>query len=45
MKILCFHNADEENGYLSNWYLSEFNQHHLFLNGAIYDVSKSHVLL
>lgn len=25
MKILCFHNADEENGYLSNWYLSEFN--------------------
>ena len=25
MKILCFHNPDEENGYLSNWYLSEFN--------------------
>ena len=20
----CFHNPDEENGYLSNWYLSEF---------------------
>lgn len=23
-KIICFHNPDEENGYLSNWYLSEF---------------------
>lgn len=22
--IICFHNPDEENGYLSNWYLSEF---------------------
>ena len=24
MNIVCFHNPDEENGYLSNWYLSEF---------------------
>lgn len=24
MQILCFHNPDEENGYLSNWYLSDF---------------------
>ena len=24
MQILCFHNPDEENGYLSNWYLSNF---------------------
>lgn len=24
MNILCFHNPDEENGYLSNWYLSDF---------------------
>lgn len=24
MKIVCFHNPDEENGYLSNWYPSEF---------------------
>lgn len=24
MSIVCFHNPDEENGYLSNWYLSEF---------------------
>lgn len=22
--IICFHNPDEENGYLSNWYLSKF---------------------
>ena len=24
MDIICFHNADEENGYLSNWYPSQF---------------------
>lgn len=24
MKIVCFHNPDEENGYLSNWYASYF---------------------
>ena len=24
MNIVCFHNPNEENGYLSNWYLSEF---------------------
>ena len=23
-KIICFHTPDEENGYLSNWYLSNF---------------------
>jgi len=23
--IICFHNPDEENGYLSNWYPSRFN--------------------
>ena len=23
-KIICFHNPDEENGYLSNWYMSDF---------------------
>ena len=22
--IICFHNPEEENGYLSNWYLSDF---------------------
>ncbi len=25
MGILCFHNPDEENGYLSNWYMSQFD--------------------
>ena len=24
MQIICFHNTDEENGYLSNWYPSNF---------------------
>lgn len=24
MKIICFHNPEEENGYLSNWYISDF---------------------
>lgn len=24
MNVICFHNPDEENGYLSNWYLSAF---------------------
>ena len=23
-RVICFHNPDEENGYLSNWYLSDF---------------------
>lgn len=23
-KVICFHNPDEDNGYLSNWYLSDF---------------------
>ena len=25
MNIICFHHPDEENGYLSNWYLSQFS--------------------
>ena len=24
MNVICFHNPDEENGYLSNWYPSQF---------------------
>ena len=24
MSVICFHNPDEKNGYLSNWYLSTF---------------------
>lgn len=27
MEIVCFHNPDEDNGYLSNWYLSKFIVH------------------
>lgn len=26
MKIVCFHNPHEENGYLSNWYSSKFTK-------------------
>lgn len=25
MQIICFHNPEEENGFLSNWYLSDFS--------------------
>lgn len=25
MNVICFHNPDEENGYLSNWYSSKFS--------------------
>ena len=25
MRIICFQNPDEENGFLSNWYLSDFS--------------------
>ena len=24
-RVICFHNPDEENGYLSNWFLSDFS--------------------
>ena len=24
MNVICFHNPDEENGYMSNWYPSVF---------------------
>ena len=24
MSVICFHNPNEENGYLSNWYISPF---------------------
>ena len=26
MSVICFHNPNEENGYLSNWYLSPFTE-------------------
>ena len=28
MEVICFHNPDEENGFLSNWYLSQFEVGH-----------------
>ena len=41
MTVICFHNNNEENGYLSNWYPSTFTHNGiLFLNGAVYDVPK-----
>lgn len=30
-KIICFHNPEEENGYLSNWYPSRFT-----MNGIVF---------
>lgn len=41
MKVICFHNPDEENGFLSNWYLSYFevDGKTFSSSGAIYDVS------
>lgn len=29
MRIICFHNPNEENGYLSNWYLSPFTKENI----------------
>lgn len=29
MQVVCFHNLNEENGYLSNWFLSDFTLDHL----------------
>ena len=25
MRVICFHNPEEENGYLSNWFHSDFS--------------------
>lgn len=38
-KIVCFHNPDEENGYLSNWYLSDFN-----VNGTAYSSMEQYMM-
>lgn len=29
MKLICFHNPEDENGYLSNWYLSSFTLYNI----------------
>ena len=43
MNIICFHNPDEENGYLSNWYMSYFKVDGVEFSsiGAVHDVQKS----
>ena len=38
-KIVCFHNPDEENGYLSNWYLSDFT-----VNGTAYSSMEQYMM-
>ena len=32
MNVICFHNPDEENGYLSNWYLSHFTVNGIYFS-------------
>lgn len=33
-KVVCFHNPNEENGYLSNWWLSPFTIHNVHYSSA-----------
>ncbi len=39
MKIICFHNPDEENGYLSNWYKSDFS-----IDGILYSSLEKYMM-
>ena len=38
-KIICFHNPDEINGYLSNWFLSDFEK-----NGVSYSSMEQYMM-
>ena len=38
-KIICFHNPDEPNGYLGNWYLSAFE-----LDGISYSSMEQYMM-
>lgn len=38
-QIICFHNPDERNGYLSNWYLSDFE-----VNGIKYSSMEQYMM-
>lgn len=38
-QIICFHNPDEMNGYLSNWYLSDFE-----VNGIQYSSMEQYMM-
>lgn len=37
--IICFHNPDEINGYLSNWFLSQFEK-----DGIIYSSMEQYMM-
>ena len=39
MAIVCFHNENEENGYLSNWYPSTFS-----INGIRYSSMEQYMM-
>lgn len=39
MKIVCFHNPNEENGYLSNWYASCFTE-----NAAVFSSMEQYMM-
>ena len=38
-QIICFHNPEEINGYLSNWYLSDFE-----MNGVRYSSMEQYMM-
>ena len=38
-KVVCFHKPSEENGYLSNWYLSRFS-----LNGITFSSMEQYMM-
>lgn len=38
-KVVCFHNPNEENGYLSNWWLSNFT-----VNGVTYTSAEQYMM-
>lgn len=38
-EIICFHNPDESNGYLSNWYVSQF-----YLDGISYTSAEKYMM-
>lgn len=39
MDVICFHKPEEENGYLSNWYLSKF-----VINGTVFSSMEQYMM-
>lgn len=39
MNVVCFHKPEEENGYLSNWYLSKFA-----INGTVFSSMEQYMM-